>query len=136
MPTCIFAMAGSENSGLVACETKNPRRSVPKAVGSMWIRLALFYVVGSLMITICVDPANENLFGGSGSNASPFVIAYRQAGLSPLAHIMNAVIFISALSTGSISGYAGSRTLVGLAQIGMAPKVGRSSSVFSVASAR
>lgn len=116
-------MSGSENAGLVACETKNPRKSVPKAVGSMWIRLALFYVIGSLMVTICVDPNNPNLFGGSGTNASPFVIAYRESGLGPLAHIMNAVIFVSVLSTGSISGYAGSRTLVGLAQIGMAPKV-------------
>lgn len=124
MPTCIFAMAGSENSALVACETKNPKKSVPKAVGSMWIRLALFYVIGSLMVTICVDPEDPDLFGGSGVNASPFVIAYRQSGLQPLAHIMNAVIFISVLSTGSISGYAGSRTLVGLAQVGMAPKVG------------
>ncbi|KAF2719641.1 hypothetical protein K431DRAFT_339953 [Polychaeton citri CBS 116435] len=122
LPTCIFAMSGSENAGLVACETANPKKSVPKAVSSMWIRLALFYIMGSLVITITVDPYNPNLFGGSGTNASPFVIAYRQSGLSPLAHIMNAIIFISVLSTGSISGYAGSRTLVGLAQIGMAPK--------------
>lgn len=122
LPTCIFAMSGSENAGLVACETKNPRVSVPKAIGSMWIRLALFYIMGSLVITITVSPYNENLFGGTGINASPFVIAYRESGLKPLAHIMNAVIFISVLSTGSISGYAGSRTLVGLAQIGLAPK--------------
>lgn len=42
MPTCIFAMSGSENCGLVAAETGNPRKSVPKAVSSIWIRLALF----------------------------------------------------------------------------------------------
>lgn len=122
MPTCIFAMSGSENAGLVAAETANPRRSVPKAVSSIWIRLSLFYIMGSLMVTITVSPTDPNLFGGSGTNASPFVIAYRNAGNEPLADIMNAVIFISVLSTGSISGYAGSRTLVGLAQIGMAPK--------------
>ena len=125
MPTCIFAMSGSENAGLVAAETANPRRSVPKAVGSIWLRLSLFYILGSLIVTITVSPKNPNLFGGSGTNASPFVIAYRQAGLEPLADIMNAVIFISVLSTGSISGYAGSRTLVGLAQINQAPKVSR-----------
>ena len=123
MPTCILAMSGSENAGLVAAETGNPRKSVPKAVSSIWIRLALFYIMGSLMVTITVSPYDEDLFGGSGTNASPFVIAYRNAGLAPLAHIMNAIIFISVVSTGSISGYAGSRTLVGLAQIGMAPKV-------------
>lgn len=122
MPTCIFAMSGSENCGLVAAETANPRKSVPKAVGSIWLRLSLFYILGSLVITICVSPYDENLFGGSGTNASPFVIAYRNAGIPVLAHIMNAIIFLSVVSTGSISCYAGARTLMGLAQLGMAPK--------------
>ncbi|KAF2111641.1 amino acid transporter [Lophiotrema nucula] len=121
MPTCIFAMSGSENSGLVAAETDNPKKAVPRAVGSIWIRLSLFYLLGALMVTITVDPKNENLFGAGGINASPFVIAYREAGLPPLAHMMNAVIFISVVSTGSISGYGGSRTTMGLAHLGMAP---------------
>lgn len=127
MPTCIFAMSGSENCGLVAAETDNPRKSVPRAVTSIWLRLALFYILGSLMVTITVSPSNPDLFGGEGTNASPYVVAYKDSGLMPLAHIMNFIIFISVLSTGSISGYAGARTLVGLAQIGMAPKVGATS---------
>lgn len=123
MPTCIFAMSGSENAGLVAAETKNPRKSVPRAVGSIWLRLSLFYLIGSLMITITVSPQNDDLFGSSGTNASPFVIAYRDSGIPVLAHMMNAVILISVISTGSISGYGGSRTTMGLAYLGMAPKV-------------
>ncbi|XDG02556.1 hypothetical protein ABKA04_002171 [Annulohypoxylon sp. FPYF3050] len=122
MPTCIFAMSGSENSGLVAAETASPRKAIPRAVSSIWVRLSLFYLIGSLMITINVDPHNQNLFGQSGTNASPFVIAYRDAGLPALAHIMNAIILISVVSTGSISGYGGSRTTMGLAQLNMAPK--------------
>lgn len=123
LPTCVFAMSGSEACGLVAAETANPRKAVPNAVSSIWIRLGLFYLLGSLMVTITVSPSNPNLFGGSGTNASPFVIAYRDSGLMPLAHIMNFIIFISVLSTGSISGYSGARTLVGLSAINMAPKV-------------
>ncbi|KAF7558281.1 hypothetical protein G7Z17_g68 [Cylindrodendrum hubeiense] len=123
MPTCIFALAGSENASLVAGETTNPRRSVPKAVASIWVRLALFYIIGGLIVTINVSPEDPNLFGGSGTNASPFVIMYRNCGVAPLAHIMNAVIFISVLSTGTISGYGASRIMLGLSQIGMAPKV-------------
>ncbi|KAH7047575.1 arginine permease [Macrophomina phaseolina] len=123
MPTCIFAMSGGENSGLVASEMKNPKKAVPHAVSSIWVRLALFYLMGSLMVTITVSPNNPDLFGGSGTNASPFVIAYRDAGLQPMAHIMNAIIFISVISTGSISGYGGSRTTMGLGQLGMAPKI-------------
>lgn len=123
MPTCIFAMSGAENCAYVAAECANPRKAVPKAVGSIWVRLGLFYLVGSLVVTITVSPKNEDIFGSTGTNASPFVIAYRDSGLIGLAHCMNAVIFLSVLSTGSIAGYVGSRSTVGLAQLGMAPKV-------------
>ncbi|KAJ4305187.1 hypothetical protein N0V90_000718 [Kalmusia sp. IMI 367209] len=115
-------MAGSENCGLVAAETRNPKKSVPRAVGSIWLRLTLFYVLGALMVTINVDPHNKNIFGQAGTNASPFVIAYREAGLPALAHTMNVVIFISVISTGTINAYGGSRNILGLAHLGMAPK--------------
>ncbi|KAF2191150.1 amino acid transporter [Zopfia rhizophila CBS 207.26] len=131
MPTCVFAMTGSKNSGLVAAETANPRKAVPRAIGSIWLRLSLFHLLGALMVTITVSPDNKDISRGSGTNASPLVIAYREAGIQPLAH-MNAVIFISVLSTGTISGYGGSRTTMGLAHLCMAPaafkkadKVGR-----------
>ncbi|KAJ1325447.1 hypothetical protein MN608_08639 [Microdochium nivale] len=125
MPTTIFAMAGSENCGLVAAETKNPRKSVPRAVGSIWLRLSLFYLLGSLMVTINLDPNDDRLFGSGGSKttASPFVIAYSDAGALPLAHMHNAVVLLSVISTGTISCYAGARTTMGLAQLGMAPKI-------------
>ncbi|OJJ47388.1 hypothetical protein ASPZODRAFT_159268 [Penicilliopsis zonata CBS 506.65] len=123
LPTCVFGMAGSENAALVATEVANPRRSVPKAISSIWMRLGLFYVLGSLMITLTVDPSNPDLFGASGSNASPFVIAFKSAGIPAMAHITNAVILISVISTGSISGYGGSRMLMGLAHINMNHKV-------------
>lgn len=116
-------MAGSENAALVATEVSNPRRSVPKAIGSVWIRLAIFYILGSFMITLTVDPQDPNLFGGSGSNASPFVIAFQNAGLPAMSHITNAVIFVSLISTGSISAYGGSRMLMGLAHVQMNHRV-------------
>ncbi|KAL3295297.1 arginine permease [Colletotrichum asianum] len=123
MPVCIFALSGSETTGLVAAELSNPRKAVPKAVKSIALRLAMFYLMGSLMITITVSPSDSNLFGSGAhaTDASPFVIAFRNAGLEPLAHMMNAVIFLSVLSSGSINAYAASRTLVGLSEIGMAP---------------
>ncbi|KAL2785297.1 amino acid permease-domain-containing protein [Aspergillus keveii] len=123
LPTCVFAMAGSENVAVVASEVSNPRRSIPKAIGSIWLRLGLFYILGSLMITLTVDPRDPDLFGGSGSNASPFVIAFKNAGIPAMAHITNAVIFISVVSTGSISGYGGSRMLMGLAHVKMNHKI-------------
>ncbi|KAL4878339.1 arginine permease [Aspergillus karnatakaensis] len=132
LPTCIFAMSGSETAALVASETQNPRKSVPRAVSSIWLRLALFYILGSLAITITVDPGDPDLFGagsgggsGSGRNESPFVLAYRNAGPTVLAHMMNGVIFISVVSTGSVAAYGGSRFLLGLSEVGMAPRIFR-----------
>ncbi|TDZ21091.1 Cationic amino acid transporter 1 [Colletotrichum orbiculare MAFF 240422] len=123
MPVCIFALSGSETTGLVAAELSNPRKAVPNAVKSIALRLAMFYLLGSSMITITVSPSDPNLFGSGAhaTDASPFVVAFKNAGLEPLAHMMNVVIFLSVLSSGSINAYAGSRTLVGLAEINMAP---------------
>ncbi|RYP16616.1 hypothetical protein DL765_005007 [Monosporascus sp. GIB2] len=56
MPMCIFPMAGSENCGLVAAETANSKKLVSRAVGSIWLRFALFYLLGSLMVTIKPEP--------------------------------------------------------------------------------
>ncbi|KAL4944600.1 hypothetical protein BDV06DRAFT_186869 [Aspergillus oleicola] len=121
MGTCIFAMSGSEMGGLVAAEARNPLKAVPRAVNAIWLRLSLFYILGALIVSITVSPENPNLFGGEGVNASPFVIAFRDAGIPGLAHAMNAIIFISVLSCGNAQAYAATRTLVGLAQINMAP---------------
>lgn len=75
------------------------------------------------MITLTVDPKDPDLFGGSGSNASPFVIAFKNAGLPIMAHLTNAIIFVSVISTGSVSGYGGSRMLMGMAHVKMNHKV-------------
>ena len=120
--TCIFAMSGSEMCGIVAAEAAEPRKAVPKAVNSVWLRLGLFYIVGSLMVSITISPYDKQIFGGSGTNASPFVAAFKNAGIPGLAHAMNAIIFISVFSSGNANAYAATRTVVGLADIGMAPK--------------
>ncbi|KIX93917.1 uncharacterized protein Z520_10254 [Fonsecaea multimorphosa CBS 102226] len=120
---CIFSMAGTEFLGLTAAEARDPKRSVPKAVNTVWIRLGLFYVGGAFFTTLCVDPRDPDLFGASGTNASPFNIAMLRAGLPNAAHVMNGIILISVLSCGNAGAYASSRIPVGLAHIGMAPKI-------------
>ncbi|KAF5662518.1 amino acid transporter [Fusarium circinatum] len=126
LPVCVFALSGSETTGMVAAETSNPRKYVPRAVNAIWYRLAMFYLLGSLMVTITVSPTNPALFGSAHSaatQASSFVIAFSGAKLKPLAHMMNAVILLSVFSSASIKIFEGARTLYGLGQIGMALKV-------------
>lgn len=80
----------------------------------------------SLTIVGTLVPYNDpSLLGASSSdaNASPFVIAVRNAGISAVPSIMNAVILIAVLSVGNSSIYGSSRTLASLADRGQAPKI-------------
>jgi yeast amino acid transporter len=81
----------------------------------------------SLTIVGCIVPYNDpNLLNGTSSsdaNASPFVIAIRNAKISAVPSIMNAVILIAVLSVGNSSIYGSSRTMAALADRGQAPAI-------------
>lgn len=80
----------------------------------------------SLTIVGCLVPyTDEKLIGSSSNdaNASPFVIAVRNAGISVVPSIMNVVILIAVLSVGNSSIYGASRTIAALADRGQAPKI-------------
>lgn len=79
----------------------------------------------SLTIVGCLVPYNdEHLLGAStDANASPFVIAVRNAGIKVVPSIMNVVILIAVLSVGNSSIYGSSRTIAALADRGQAPKI-------------
>lgn len=79
----------------------------------------------SLTIVGCLVPYTDpSLIGSSSSdaNASPFVIAVRNAGISAVPSIMNVVILIAVLSVGNSAVYGSSRTIAALADRGQAPK--------------
>lgn len=69
------------------------------------------------------NPELINASSGSDANASPFVIAVRNAGISAVPSIMNVVILIAVLSVGNSSIYGSSRTIAALADQGQAPKI-------------
>ncbi|KAJ4286338.1 histidine permease [Kalmusia sp. IMI 367209] len=122
--TAAFSFQGTELVGLCAAETENPRKTLPKAVKQVFWRITLFYMV-SLTIVGCLVPYDdEHLLGAStDANASPFVIAVRNAGIKVVPSIMNVVILIAVLSVGNSSIYGSSRTIAALADRGQAPKI-------------
>ncbi|KAF2199779.1 AAT family amino acid transporter [Delitschia confertaspora ATCC 74209] len=122
--TAAFSFAGTELVGLCAAETENPRKTLPTAVKQVFWRICLFYMV-SLTIVGCLVPYNDpKLLGASSTdaNASPFVIAVRNAGIPAVDSIMNVVIMIAVLSVGNSAIYGSSRTIAALADRGQAPK--------------
>lgn len=118
-----FSFGGVEMVAVAAGEAENPRKNIPKAVKRVFWRILVFYVLGSLAIGVCVASDDDQLLHGSGSAASPWVIAVNRAGIKTLPSIINAVILTSASSSANAFLYTGSRYLFALAQNGQAPRV-------------
>ena len=117
-----WSVGGIEFTAVVAPEAKNPFKSVPKAVNSIWLRMTLFYVIGVMMVTITNDPKDPTL-SASGTGASPFTITFKRGELPALAHVMNGIILVSVISAGCAYLFGGSRQLHGLATLGYMPKI-------------
>ena len=105
-------------------EMKNPRRNLPIAAKRFVYRLIIFYVGSVLAIgVICSyqDPALTS--GGAGAKSAAFVVGIKNAGISGLPSVVNAVIIISAWSSGNSFLYISSRSLYSMAVAGNAPPV-------------
>jgi len=64
---------------LAAAETKNPRKVLPVALKTVWIRVGFFYIASTFCIGISVPSNDERLGASSTAAASPFVIAITDA---------------------------------------------------------
>ncbi|KAG6353523.1 hypothetical protein INS49_005484 [Diaporthe citri] len=107
-----------------AGEMINPRKNLPTAARRLFYRLIIFYALGALAIGAICDSEDPSLTSGTGdANASPWVIAIRNAGITALPSIINAGILISAWSAGNSYLYMSSRSLYSLAVSGNAPKI-------------
>ena len=122
--TAAFAFSGTELVGLAAAESENPAKSLPGAIKQVFWRITLFYILSLLFVGLLIEHTDERLLGSglSDSQASPFVIAAKDAGLIGFDSFMNVVILVSVISIGNSGVFGGSRTLTALAEQGYAPK--------------
>lgn len=115
---------GPELIVFTAGEMENPRKNLPVASRRFAYRLFAFYILGALAIGVICNPDSSGLTSASGdANASPWVIAIRNAKIPILDSIINAGILISAWSAGNAFLYMSSRALYSLAVAGDAPKI-------------
>lgn len=116
-----FSFQGTEIVGVAAGESENPRKTVPKAIRSIFWRILLFYVLAILIIGLIIPYTNSSLVSDS-ILVSPFTLVFKKAGIAFAASIMNAVILTAVLSAGNSSLYASTRMLYAMAKDGQAPK--------------
>lgn len=121
-----YSFAGTEAVGLVAAETENPRKTIPKATKQVFWRVLLFYIISLLMVGLLVPYTDPRLLSGSSfvdAKASPFVLAIVDAGVKGLPSVINAVILVAVLSVGNADIFIASRVLSALAAANHAPKI-------------
>ncbi|KAI8651079.1 putative proline permease protein [Fusarium keratoplasticum] len=115
---------GPELIVFTAGEMQNPRKNLPIASRRFAYRLFGFYILSALAIGVICNSNAPGLTSAAGNaNASPWVIAIRNAGIPALDSIINAGILISAWSAGNAFLYMSSRALYSLAVAGDAPKI-------------
>ncbi|KAM0457033.1 hypothetical protein ACHAPV_007013 [Trichoderma viride] len=122
-----FAFVGTEVVGMTFGETPNPRKNIPRAVKQTFWRIAVFYILGVIVLGMAVPSDKEMLIGATkkstSADASPFVVAVRIAGISVLPDFVNASLLVFTLSAASTDIYCASRSLYGLARDGQAPRI-------------
>ncbi|MFC2683231.1 MAG: amino acid permease, partial [Rothia mucilaginosa] len=99
----VFAFMGSELVGTTAAETKDPEKTLPKAINAVPVRIMVFYV-GALAVILMVTPWRL-----VSPDKSPFVAMFTLAGLGIAAHIINFVVITSATSSANSGIFSTSR---------------------------
>lgn len=117
-----FSFQGTELLGITAGETKNPGKTIPMAVRSVFWRILLFYIFAILAIGLLIPYTDSRLLSEDVA-VSPFTLVFEKLGLAFAASVMNSIILVAMLSAGNSGLYASSRMLWQLAVDGKAPKV-------------
>ncbi|MHA3018988.1 amino acid permease [Mycobacterium sp. BMJ-28] len=111
----IFAYAAVELVGIAAGETADPPKVMPRAINSVIVRIALFYV-GSLILLALLLPYTEFHKG-----ESPFVTFFSKIGVPAAGGIMNLVVLTAAMSSLNAGLYSTGRILRSMAMNGSGP---------------
>ena len=116
MQGVIFAYASIELVGTAAGETENPEKTMPKAINSVVMRIAVFYV-GSVILLSLLLPYTSYEKG-----VSPFVTFFGSIGIQGMDVIMNLVVLTAALSSLNAGLYSTGRILRSMSVNGSAPR--------------
>lgn len=119
-----YSFQGTELVGVAAGEARDPERTLPKAIRTIFWRILLFYIGAIAVIGFLIPYTDPRLLDASEENisVSPFTLVFDNAGIALAASVMNAVILTSVLSAGNSGLYASTRILYSMAKEGLAPR--------------
>lgn len=113
----VFAYAGIELVGTTSGETRDVERIIPRAINTVVIRIAVFYV-GSVVLLCLLLPYNQY-----SATESPFVTFFNSINVNYAAPIMQLVVITAAASSMNAGMYSTGRILHSMSVAGSAPKI-------------
>ena len=120
-----FSFQGTELVGITAGEAKDPVKTVPKAINTVFWRLMFFCVFTVIVMSLIIPYNSPYLLNSDITKVvySPFTLVFEMTGIPFAASIINFIILIAVLSACNASLYTSSRTLWYLAKVKKAPKI-------------
>ena len=112
----VFAYAGIELVGTASGETRHPEKVIPRAINTVIVRIAVFYV-GSVVLLCLLLP-----FTAFSKDESPFVTFFSSIGVDAAGPIMQLVVITAALSSLNAGLYSTGRIMHSMALAGSAPR--------------
>lgn len=120
-----YSFQGTELVGVAAGESKDPERTIPRAIRTIFWRIILFYVLSIVVIGLLIPHDDPRLLENDLTDValSPFTLVFDNAGFPWAAALMNIVVLTTVLSAGNSGMYAATRLVHTLAQQGKMPSV-------------
>lgn len=112
----VFAYGAIELIGTAAGETEDPAKTMPRAINTILVRIALFYVGSVLLLSLLLP------YTAFKAGESPFVTFFSSIGVDGADAIMNLVVLTAALSSLNAGFYSTGRIARSLARRGAAPR--------------
>jgi L-asparagine permease len=112
----VFAYAAVELVGTAAGETAQPEKIMPRAINSVIVRVAVFYV-GSVALLALLLP-----YTAFKADESPFVTFFSKVGFLGAGDLMNVVVLTAALSSLNAGLYSTGRVMHSIAMSGSGPR--------------
>ncbi|EGU76456.1 hypothetical protein FOPG_11227 [Fusarium oxysporum f. sp. conglutinans race 2 54008] len=119
-----YCIGGPEYLSMVAGESKDPRRVIPRAFRTIIYRLIIFCIGGCICVGILVPSNDPKLTAGTGGFAggSPYVISMQRLNIPIMPSIVTCCLLTFVVSGGINFTFNASRALHALALDGQAPK--------------
>lgn len=118
----LWAIGDQVFIGIMGGEAESPRYSMAHATKLVPFRVFFIYIISIVFITLLVPSNDERLLGGSGTAASPFVLAIQEAGIPGISSLLNAGIICGVLAIGAEAIYISSRVLRTMAHQQLIPE--------------